>query len=56
MPTPKCPVHKVVLVCPACRAAEAGSVTSERKALSSRSNGKLGGRPKGSGKRKKGGE
>jgi len=42
----KCPIHKVELICycPACR----GEVTSERKAATSRDNGKLGGRPKGS--------
>jgi hypothetical protein len=39
----KCKIHGVPLVCfcPACR----GSVTSKRKARSSRENGKLGGRP-----------
>jgi hypothetical protein len=42
----KCPIHNVELICycPACR----GSVTSKRKSASSRENGKLGGRPKGS--------
>src|SRR5262249_50747647 len=48
-----CPTHKIPLVCycPACR----GEKTSERKALSSRKNGKLGGRPRrmGSGKEEK---
>jgi len=48
----KCPIHKIELVCycPACR----GEVTSKRKEESSRANGKLGGRPKGSGKKKGG--
>ena len=42
----KCAIHKVELVCycPVCR----GSVISKRKAATSRENGKLGGRPKGS--------
>jgi hypothetical protein len=42
----KCPIHEVELICycPVCR----GAVTSERKATTSRDNGKLGGRPKGS--------
>jgi hypothetical protein len=42
----KCPIHKIELICycPACR----GEVTSKRKAATSRDNGKLGGRPKGS--------
>jgi hypothetical protein len=46
----KCKIHRILLVCycPACR----GSVRSERKAQSSRKNGKLGGRPP---KAKKGG-
>ena len=41
----KCPIHKIELICycPACR----GEVTSKRKAVTSRENGKLGGRPKG---------
>jgi hypothetical protein len=41
---PKCPKHHINLVsfCPACR----GSVRSKRKAISSRENGKLGGRPR----------
>jgi len=40
----KCKVHGIPLVCycPACR----GSASSERKAASSRENGRLGGRPK----------
>jgi len=40
----KCKVHGVPLVCfcPACR----GAATSERKARSSRRNGRLGGRPR----------
>src|SRR5260370_39340041 len=39
----KCPKHHIDLVsfCPACR----GAVRSKRKAISSRKNGKLGGRP-----------
>jgi hypothetical protein len=42
----KCPIHNIPLVCycPACR----GKAKSKRKAASSRENGKLGGRPKGS--------
>jgi hypothetical protein len=46
----KCPIHGIPLVCycPACR----GSTRSEAKAQSARENGKLGGRPKGSGKKK----
>ena len=42
----KCPIHNIPLVCycPACR----GAAKSTRKAKSSRENGKLGGRPKGS--------
>jgi hypothetical protein len=42
----KCPIHNVEMVCycPACR----GETTSKRKAATSRVNGKLGGRPKGS--------
>jgi len=42
----KCLIHHIELLCycPACR----GSVTTERKAESSRENGKRGGRPKGS--------
>lgn len=42
----KCPIHHIELICycPACR----GSVITERKAESSRENGKRGGRPKGS--------
>ena len=46
MATAKCPIHHVVLVCPACRAAAAGSVRTEKKAAASRANGRLGGRPK----------
>jgi len=40
----KCPIHNVPLVCycPACR----GSAKSKRKAVSSRENGKKGGRPR----------
>ena len=42
----RCLIHNVELICycPACR----GSITSARKVKASRSNGKLGGRPKGS--------
>jgi len=42
----KCPIHKIELICycPACR----GSVTTRKKRVASRENGKLGGRPKGS--------
>jgi hypothetical protein len=46
MATAKCPIHHVVLVCPACRAAAAGSVSTEKKATAARANGRLGGRPK----------
>jgi hypothetical protein len=48
--TPKCKIHGIPLVCycPACR----GQVTSERKAETSRLNGRLGDRPKGSKNRK----
>jgi hypothetical protein len=40
---PKCPIHKINLVCfcPACR----GEKTSKKKSKASRENGKLGGRP-----------
>lgn len=40
----KCPKHRIDLVsfCPACL----GSVRSKRKAVQSRKNGKLGGRPR----------
>lgn len=43
---PKCSIHHVPLIsfCPACR----GAVKSKKKAVSSRENGKLGGRPLGS--------
>ena len=46
----KCPIHGIPLVCycPACR----GELTSQAKAEAARANGKLGGRPKGSGKKK----
>jgi hypothetical protein len=46
----KCPIHGIPLVCycPACR----GALTSQAKADAARANGKLGGRPKGSGKKK----
>jgi hypothetical protein len=48
----KCSIHNIPLVCycPACR----GEATSKRKAAASRANGKLGGRPKGTGKKKGG--
>lgn len=48
---PKCRIHNMRLICfcPACR----GAVTSRRKARASRENGKLGGRPKGSGKKRR---
>jgi hypothetical protein len=47
----KCPIHGIPLVCycPACR----GGARSEQKAQAARENGKLGGRPKGSGKKQK---
>jgi hypothetical protein len=50
----RCPVHNVKLICfcPACR----GGIKTERKARSSRQNGKLGGRPKGSTKNRKRGK
>lgn len=46
----KCPIHGIPLVCycPACR----GSTRSEQKTQAARENGRLGGRPKGSGKKK----
>lgn len=56
MKTKKCPTHKIPMVrvtmtfCPACR----GSATSDRKIQASRENGKLGGRPVGSKRRRKG--
>lgn len=40
----KCPIHKTEMICPAC----IGAASSKRKAVTSRENGKLGGRPKGS--------
>jgi hypothetical protein len=40
----KCPIHKVEMICPACM----GAASSKRKAATSRENGRLGGRPKGS--------
>jgi hypothetical protein len=47
----RCRIHNVKLICfcPACR----GSVRSLRKSRASKRNGKLGGRPKGSGKKEK---
>lgn len=50
-PPMNCPIHGIPLVCycPACR----GGMRSEQKALAARENGKLGGRPKGSGKKRK---
>jgi hypothetical protein len=47
----KCPIHGIALVCycPACR----GGARSKLKAEAARENGKLGGRPKGSGKKQK---
>ncbi len=38
MPSARCPIHKIPMVCPACRAAKAGSVRSAEKAAASREN------------------
>jgi hypothetical protein len=50
----KCSLHpETELVCPSCIAANNRGVTSRAKAEAARINGAKGGRPKGSGKKKK---
>ena len=43
---PRCKVHDVELICPACIGAAGGARTSKRKAEAARTNGRRGGRPR----------
>ncbi len=43
---PKCKIHKVELICPACVGAAGGKATTDAKRAASRRNGAKGGRPR----------
>jgi hypothetical protein len=43
---PRCAVHKVELICPACVGAAGGAQSSPSKRRAARENGKRGGRPR----------
>src|ERR1039457_5117946 len=43
MKVPRCKIHNVRLICPACVGAAGGATTSKEKAQAARANGRLGG-------------